>query len=102
MPNLQDLERPIDEAIANAIVDAIPESWNAAELEVTHSDDGFGHVITNAEGHRDMVLASERIFEATFRLHELFATFGKPWKKVVYKVRRTVDKSWGYSAEYTY
>src|SRR5437762_13708075 len=107
MPNLQELQRPIDEAMARALVEVIPESWEAAELEITRSEQGdqeptFKHVISSPEGHRDMIMPSDDIFEAAFKLGDLFAEHGKPWKRVVYRVNYRPNGKWKYSADFTY
>ena len=99
MPSLQELERPIDEAIANALIGVTPETWRLARLEVTRSDkangvQGFEHVITSPEGHRDIVQADDKMFELTFKLADLFEKFGKPWKKVIYTVSQVPSSPW--------
>jgi hypothetical protein len=107
MPTLQELERPIDEAIVDQLVQATPEWWKAAVLEVTRSVkanevEGFAHLVTSPEGHRDVVQATDEIFELTLRLADLFKRFGKPWKKVVYSIRQNDAGGWSYSADFEY
>lgn len=107
MPTLQELERPIDEAIVDQLVQATPEWWKAAVLEITRSTkpggvEGFAHLVSSPEGHRDMVQATDEIFELTIRLADLFANFGKPWQRVVYSIRQTPAGGWQYTADYEY
>ena len=107
MPTLQELERPIDEAIVDQLVQATPEWWKSAILEVTRStkaDDieGFAHLITSPDGHRDLVQATDEIFELTLQLADLFTKFGKPWRKVVYSIRQNPEGGWRYSADFEY
>jgi hypothetical protein len=107
MLNLQELERPIDEAITNHLVQATPEWWKSAVLEVTHSVDsdgteGFAHLIKSPEGHRDIVQATQDILDLTFQLSSLFKRFGTPWQKVVYSVNQNALGGWNYSADFEY
>lgn len=107
MTNLQEMERPIDEAIVNELIRATPEWWRSAVLEITRANkannvEGFAHVITSPEGHRDVVGATDDIFAATFQLADLFAKFGKPWRKVIYSVNQSSNGAWHYSADYEY
>jgi hypothetical protein len=107
MPTLQELERPIDEAIVNQLVQATPEWWNSAVLEVTRSVkpndvEGIAHLISSPEGHRDVVQATETNIELTFQLADLFASFGKPWRSVVYSIRQNSTGGWQYTADFRY
>ncbi len=107
MSNLQELETPIDEAIVNALIEATPEWWNAAQLEVVHSErpsgvEGFAHTITSPEGHRDIVSATDELTDATLRLADLFRSHGKIWTKVVYTTTKSNGGKWTYSADFSY
>jgi hypothetical protein len=103
--DLQELERPIDEAISRSLVELIPDTWDSIQLEITRDDaneDTFAHVITGPQGHRELIMPSDTIFEHTFKLADLFSSFGKLWKKVVYTVERKADGNWKYSADFIY
>jgi hypothetical protein len=107
MPLLQELERPIDEAMVNGLVGATPEWWRAAELEIVWSPkedgtEGFIHTISSPEGHQDLVQTTDEIHEATFKLADLFKLHGKQWKKVVYKIRQNEGGKWHYQADFSY
>jgi hypothetical protein len=107
MPTLQELERPLDEAIVNGLIEATPEWWVAAVLRISRTEaqtgrKGFAHIITSPEGHRDIVQATSDITEATFKLADLFAKFGKPWKQVVYSIQKLPEGGWKYVADYDY
>jgi hypothetical protein len=59
MPTLQELERAMDEAIVDQLVQPTPEWWQAAVLEVTRSNkpgevEGFAHDLESrrTSGHR--------------------------------------------------
>src|ERR1035437_3809050 len=107
MSTLQELERPIDEAIVDHLVQATPEWWKAAVLEVTRSTkangiEGFAHFVTSPEGHRDIVQATDEIFQLTIQLADLFTRFGKPRRRVVYSIRQNPAGGWNYSADFGY
>lgn len=107
MPSLQELERPIDEEIVNRLIEATPEWWRAAVLEIEWSPEengleSFKHTITSPEGHRDLVQSTSEIHTATFRLSDLFRQHGKQWKKVVYSIRQIPDGKWDYRADFSY
>ncbi|MEI8289078.1 MAG: hypothetical protein WCH99_06355 [Verrucomicrobiota bacterium] len=107
MPTLQELERPIDEAIVNELIEATPQWWKVAILEIEwhpqeNGVEGFQHRILSPEGHNELVQASGQIHESSFRLADLFRKHGKQWLKVVYSVRQESSGEWKYSADFTY
>ena len=107
MATLQELERPIDEAIVDRLVEATPEWWKSAVLEVTRTTEangmvGFTHRITSPEGHRDIVVTTDEIFHLTKQLADLFTRFGGPWKKVSYAIHENPGGGWHYSADFVY
>lgn len=107
MATLQELEAPIDAEIVGLIVEVTPTWWKAARLEVERrahegSAEGLAHTMTSPEGHRDLVVATDEILDATHRLAELFRSFGRPWTRVVYDVTERPDGSWDYRATFTY
>jgi|SRR6185295_20012366 len=107
MATLQELERPIDEAIVDQLVQATPEWWKAAVLEITRAAkpgeiEGFAHLVSSPEGHRDIVHATEEIFHLTIQLADLFASFGKAWQRVVYSIRQGPTGDWRYTADFEY
>jgi hypothetical protein len=106
MPTLQELERPIDEAIVSGLVEATPEWWKSAILEIEwcpneNGVEGFKHRIISPEGHRDIVQATKQIHENTFRLADVFRRYGKQWQKVVYSVKQEPRGEWKHSADFT-
>ena len=107
MATLQELERPIDGATVNALIEATPDWWKSAKLEIMRTTrspgvEGLAHLITSPEGHREIVQATDAIFAASFRLSDLFASFDKPWKRVVFTVVQAADGHWRYTADYEY
>lgn len=87
---LQDEETPIDQEIVNEVVELIPEAWDRAVLEVEYSIDdrgeAFEHTIFSPDGHRDLVEPSDLIYDATFRLQQLFRKYDGIWTKVRYEI----------------
>jgi hypothetical protein len=107
MPTLQELERPIDEAMADQLIQATPEWWKAAVLEIKQSTlaknaQSFEYEIRSPEGHPEFVHPTEEIFELGSRLSDLFAKAGHPWSRVVYTVHQTSALDWQYRVEFTY
>lgn len=107
MATLQELEGPIDEAIVREVIAATPEWWQAAVLEVTCTKapgdmEGMAHMITSPQGHRDVVQPTDEILDLTHQLLDLFARFGKRWRKVTYRIEMTADGNWNYVADFDY
>ena len=65
MPTLQELEGPIERRIASALIEATPDSWQQARLEVEVSEEGgvlgMPHTILSPEGWREVVGATDEI-----------------------------------------
>ncbi len=87
--------------IANEVIEATPEWWDRATLELVVTDEGCEHVITNIAHPRDVVTPPDKLFDVTWQLEELFRRRGEPWKKVVFNVWRE-GENWKYSADYMY
>src|SRR3954467_8938469 len=107
MPTLQELERPIDEQIVNQLIEATPEWWKSAILEIefspkSHGIEGYKHTITNPDGHKDIVQAPDTLFESTFQLADVFRKHGRPWQKVIYTIRQSSKGDWNYSVDFNY
>lgn len=106
IPTLQEEQRPVDVAIVRELVELSPEWWDSVALDVTRSVvDGVekhSHVISSPDGHRDAVIPSEALFEATYRLSQLFAGRGRAWERVSYVARQLADGSWSYQASFHY
>ena len=87
---LQDEQTPIDREIVTALVELLPEAWDRPVLEVEYALDDrgerFGHTIFNPDGQRDLVDPSDVIYDATFRLQQLFRQHNGVWTKVRYEI----------------
>ena len=104
--NLQEQQAPIDRRIISALIEATPETWNAAEMSVTRSDDGTNEKlaieIASPEGHTEMVGATEEIYQAIYDLSDCFRGFGKIWKEARYVAALNGSNDWQYEASFTY
>ncbi len=47
-------------------------------------------------------MPSEHLFEITWTLRELFRKYGRPWKRVTYRVDVKDDGSFSYVANFEY
>jgi hypothetical protein len=103
---LQQEETPIDGRIANALIEATPEWWEAATLDVERvsddSQENLRFTIRSPEGHRDYVEPTDEIYTSARELSELFKRYGHIWTKVKYIVTLQPDGDWKYTAEFEY
>ncbi len=107
MPTLQQQEEPIDQEIANALIEATPEWWMSAVMAIEFGAkpggvEGYRHVISSPEGHRDLVEPTERIYGATIQLADLFRQHGRPWKSAKYTVKKHAEANWSYTVDFQY
>jgi hypothetical protein len=108
MATFEELEAPIDAAIVNALISATPDTWKIIVLDlefIPPPEGGFesvSHTISTPEGHRELVMATDEIFEQTFKLTELFKNHAKQWAKARYTVTERDDGTWHYAAHFTY
>ena len=105
MATLQELEEPIEGRIASALIEATPESWQQARLEVEVREQasmlGMPHKISSPEGRREVVVATEEIMAATYELRELFKNHGKAWRRLVFDIT-SQNGDWRYVAHFDY
>ncbi|SRR6266542_4400120 len=100
-----DRQGEILQDLGHALIEATPESWNEATLELEQEEEGCSHVITSREHSKDIVIATDDIFEATGRLEDLFRERGQLWKRAVFSATRNdndTEESWAFNVEYTY
>jgi hypothetical protein len=102
---LQEQQAPIDRAIADAMVQSVPEEWNRIVLELTrpHKETRVGdlvHVISSPEGFPP-VMPVEELFSATYRLDELFQSHGAVFTRAIYEVTLKPE-SWSWRASFEY
>jgi hypothetical protein len=69
------------------------------------SDEGLGHTITSAVYTKDIVVATDEIFEQTFRLQDLFEASEHMWRSAIFNVTRIDrdgEETWNYTVDYIY
>ncbi|MDU0459705.1 MAG: hypothetical protein RW306_13350 [Geobacteraceae bacterium] len=102
---LQDEQKPIDIAIADAMVASTPENWNSIILILERQSDSinigeFTHEIVSPEGHTPVVPEAS-LYDATYRLDVLLQRHGGIFKKATYRVDLYADE-WKYQADFEY
>jgi hypothetical protein len=100
-------QNPIDIAIIEAVILSIPEFWEAATLmlERTNEDSGLGdfrHELSSPQNHPPVMFDGFSIFEATYKLDELFDKRGLRLRKVVYHIQFNPDNSYHWTATYAH
>ena len=105
MLSLQEQEGPIEQRIETTLIEATPESWRIARLDIEVKEENgmisMPHIISSPEGLRDIVSATDEILDATFELLELFRNHGKPWRQLSFEVTEE-DGNWRYVAHFDY
>jgi len=103
---LQEQQLPIDRQITSALIEATPETWNAATLQVIRGDEEGNErmevEITSPEGHREPISATDEIYEALYALSDCFRAHGKLWKKAIYVSEMGTDGNWRYKVSFEY
>ena len=102
--SLQDELPLIFQRLARALVEATPAWWSTAILELTATTSGFGsglaHAIRSDEHPRDVVVATDEIFEATRALELASVRHGDSWQRCVFRVDQDPSGAWLFAAEY--
>lgn len=106
LPDLMQSQMPIDRALATALIEATPESWNAALLLAERRVDGaresFRIEITSPEGLRDLVSATPEVMEHVKALSDLHVRHERPWVSVRFAVSQKPSGEWRYEADFAY
>jgi hypothetical protein len=102
---LQEEQAPIDRAIAEAMVQSVPELWNRIVLELARPNDETGighftHALSSPEGYPTVTPVAE-LFSATYRLDELFQRHRAVFTRAVYEVTLKPE-SWSWRASFEY
>lgn len=100
--SLQDEQTPIFQSLANALVEATPEWWTEATLELTVSAFGTGlaHTISSADFPRDVVVATDEVFDATRALELASVRHGDSWKRCVFRISQESTGAWRFTADF--
>ena len=92
--------------IADQLIIATPEWWKEARLELVYTVvDGLDHcthTIVNNQYPRNIVIATDELFEATRRLVLYHKELGHPWKSAIFEVKQNDDAEWSFTAEFKY
>ena len=104
---LPDEEGPIDVEIAELLTSVLPPSWRSAMLEIEvvpqpEGVKGLTHKIRGPRGIRELVSPPDEMYEASFRLYDLFLREGQPWRRVQYLVTQTPQGDWKYQVAFEY
>ncbi|KVH79432.1 hypothetical protein WJ42_06135 [Burkholderia cepacia] len=101
-----DKQAPIDLEIANALIIATPEAWRTADMiverEQEREQERLRIEISNPEGRKELVQATDEIVSALYKLVDLFRAHGPVWKKATYSVSMADDGQWRYTVNFEY
>jgi hypothetical protein len=105
MPTLQDEQPPFDRAVCDAMVASTPDTWSVIVLTLERRPGvtavgQLEHSLTSPEGHPP-VMPHDSLYEATYRLDDLFRRHGGKFDRAVYRVELLAD-SWRYTADFEY
>jgi hypothetical protein len=105
MATLQDEQPPFDRAVCDAMVASTPDTWSVIVLTLVRPKGvtavgQLEHSLSTPEGHPP-VMPDESLYEATYRLDELFRRHGGLFCGAVYRVELLPD-SWRYAADFEY
>jgi len=100
--SLQDEQTPIFQRLAHALVEATPEWWSSATLELTApaSGSGLAHAISSAEYPRDVVVSTDEVFEATRALELASVRHGDSWRRCLFHIVREPSGAWRFTADF--
>jgi hypothetical protein len=105
MGKLQDEQPPFDRAVCDAMVASTPEDWNVIVLTIERPEEStavgeLSHSISSPDCNRP-AMPDDSLYEATYRLDELFQRHGAVFRRAVYRVELLPD-SWKYTADFEY
>jgi hypothetical protein len=92
-------------ALAHALVNATPETWDEATLELEVGDEGLGHTITSAAHRDEIVTATDDVFAQTMALQDLFESRGQSFRTAeirVYREDRDGVENWKFKVKFAY
>ena len=94
----------IFDRLAHALVEATPEWWSVAELELIASADrpgeGLAHSIRSAMYPHDIVVPTDEVFEATRALELAGVRHGDVWHRCVFRVVQEPTGAWLFTAKF--
>jgi hypothetical protein len=105
MPTLHEEQPAFDRAVCDAMVASTPDTWNTILLTLERSKAAtqlgeFEHSISSPDG-LPPVMPDPSLYDATYKLDQLFQKHGAPFRRAIYRVELLPD-SWKYTAEFEY
>lgn len=105
MASLQEEQPPFDRAVCDAMAASTPADWNVIVLTIKRPIGAtnigeLSHSISSPDRNRP-AMPDESLYEATYRLDELFRRHGLVFRWAVYRVELSPG-SWRYTAEFGY
>jgi hypothetical protein len=101
--SLQSEQTPIFGSMANALIEATPETWSSATLELIRATEGshlvLRHIISNAERPKDIVQPTDDLLKATNDLVLLSERHKDSWKRCLFRVYQQ-GESWRFQADF--
>jgi hypothetical protein len=102
--SLREEQSPIFRRLACALVEATPEWWSAAELELVAPPSGLGsglaHSIWSDEHPHDLVIPTDEIMEATRALELASVQRGDDWSRSAFRIMRGPSGQWRFSVTF--
>lgn len=101
--SLQGEQQPVFERLAGALIEATPESWLEATLELTPKQHGsivsLAHSIYSNEGRREIVEPTEELYSATHNLQLVSERYGDHWSSCIFRVFQE-GQAWRFSVTF--
>ncbi len=100
-------EDDIHEAVVNQIIASTPETWSVIELSIEYKpypsgDEGCALSLFNPLSPNEPAQPTDELYQATWRLVQLYKGRNKMWRSAKYVVRMTEDQNWSFSVDFTY
>jgi hypothetical protein len=105
MGKLQDEQPSFDRVVCDALVASTPDDWSVIVLTIERPEGAtavgeLSHSISSPD-HNQPAFPDDSLYEATYRLDELFQQHGALFRRAVYRVELLAD-SWRYTADFEY
>ena len=101
--SLPDPPTPDFKQIVRTLIEATPEWWASATLELVAPPDGLGqgvsHLIYNPRHPRDIVVPTDDLMAATRELELVSLSQGDSWRRCIFRISQEQD-NWRFVAEF--
>ncbi len=101
--SLEEEQAQIYPQLASALIEATPEWWTHATLELDCNSNGMGnglaHCIINSDFPADIVVATDELMIATRMLELCSKRYEDSWKRCIFRIRQDGD-NWRFDATY--